>query len=92
MVLKDNNSFHSVHTSGTFALLAPFFEFPRDRRVRAGLMLWATLQGIGGGYTAAHFPFCVLMGGLLGFGMGTLIFFTLWGPSLWPDREKTQTA
>ena len=55
-------------------------------------MLWATLQGVGRVYTAAHFPFCVFMGGLLGFGMGTLIFFALWGPSLWPDREKTRTA
>lgn len=91
-VLKGNNSFPSGHTSGTFALLTPLFWFARDRRVRAGLMLWATLQGIGRVYTAAHFPFCVLMGGLLGFGMGTLIFFTLWGPSLWPDREKMETA
>ena len=91
-VLKGTNSFPSGHTSGTFALLTPLFWFARDRRVRAGLMLWATLQGVGRVYTAAHFPFCVLMGGLLGFGMGTLIFFTLWGPSLWPDQEKTQAA
>ncbi len=91
-ILHGNNSFPSGHTSGTFALLTPLFWFARDRRVRAGLMLWATLQGVGRVYTAAHFPFCVLMGGLLGFWMGTLIFFTLWGPSLWPGREKAQAA
>ena len=91
-ILRGNNSFPSGHTSGAFALLTPMFWFARDRRVRAGLMLWGTLQGVGRVYTAAHFPFCVLMGGLLGFSMGTLIFFTLWGPSLWPDREKMQTA
>ncbi len=91
-ILHGTNSFPSGHTSGTFALLTPLFWFARDRRVRAGLMLWATLQGVGRVYTAAHFPFCVFMGGLLGFGMGTLIFFALWGPSLWPDREKTRTA
>jgi membrane-associated phospholipid phosphatase len=91
-ILRGNNSFPSGHTSGAFALLTPLFWFTRDRRVRGGLMLWATLQGVGRVYTAAHFPFCVLMGGLLGFSMGTLIFFTLWGPSLWPDRERAQVA
>ncbi len=91
-VLKGNNSFPSGHTSGTFALLTPLFWFARNRKVRAGLMLWATLQGVGRVYTAAHFPFCVFMGGLLGFGMGTLIFFTLWGPSLWRGGEKTQAV
>jgi membrane-associated phospholipid phosphatase len=89
-ILRGTNSFPSGHTSGAFALLTPLFWFARDRRVRAGLILWGTLQGVGRVYTAAHFPFCVFMGGLLGFSMGTLIFFTLWGPSLWRDREKVQ--
>ncbi len=91
-ILKGNNSFPSGHTSGAFALLTPLIWFTRDRRVRAGLFLWATLQGVGRVYTAAHFPFCVLMGGLLGFGLGTLIFFTFWGPSLWPENEKMAAA
>ena len=91
-ILKGSNSFPSGHTSGAFALLTPLFWFARDRRVRAGLILWGTLQGVGRVYTAAHFPFCVFMGGLLGFGLGTLVFFTLWGPSLWPDREKAAAA
>ncbi len=91
-ILRGTNSFPSGHTSGAFALLTPLFWFTRDRRVRAGLILWGTLQGVGRVYTAAHFPFCVFMGGLLGFSMGTLVFFTLWGPSLRPDREKLGAA
>ena len=91
-VLRGANSFPSGHTSGTFALLTPLFWFSRNRKVRAGLMVWATLQGVGRVYTAAHFPFCVLMGGLLGFGLGTLIFFMLWGPRLWPKQEETAAA
>jgi membrane-associated phospholipid phosphatase len=86
-VLRGRNSFPSGHMSGTFALLTPLFWYARDRRVRAGLLTWATLQGVGRVYTAAHFPFCVLMGGILGFSVGTLVFFTLGGPSLWPRPE-----
>ncbi len=85
-LLRGNNSYPSGHASGAFALLTPLFWFARDRRVRAGLMGWAVLQGIGRVYTVAHFPFCVLMGGLLGFWMGTLVFFVLDGPSLRRDR------
>ena len=88
---RGNNSFPSGHTSGTFALLTPLFWFTRDRRVRAGLLTWATLQGFSRVYTAAHFPFCCLMGGLLGFSMGTLVFFVLGGRSLWKQPEPDLT-
>jgi len=76
-VLRGRNSFPSGHTAGTFALLTPVFWYVSDRRFRAGLMSWASLQGVARVYTAAHFPFCVLMGGLLGFTVGTLVHFTL---------------
>jgi undecaprenyl-diphosphatase len=81
-LLRGANSFPSGHTSGTFALLTPLFWFSRSRRVRAGLFGWACLQGLTRVYTAAHFPFCVFMGGVLGFGIGTLVFFTLGGTRL----------
>lgn len=77
-ILHGANSFPSGHTSGTFALLTPLFWFVRDRRIRAGLLAWATLQGVSRVYTAAHFPFCCLMGAFLGFAVGTLVFFMLW--------------
>jgi membrane-associated phospholipid phosphatase len=81
-VLRGNNSYPSGHTSSTFALLTPYFWYTRKRKVRAGLMTWCVLQGFSRVYTAAHFPFCCLMGALLGFGVGTLVFFTLGGPAL----------
>lgn len=81
-LLRGRNSFPSGHTSGTFGLLTPMFWFLRDRRARVGIFAWAALQGFSRVYTAAHFPFCCLMGGILGFSIGTLVFFTLGGPSL----------
>jgi len=81
-ILRGANSFPSGHTSGTFALLTPIFWYTRDRRVRAVLLFWCILQGFTRVYTAAHFPFCVTMGGILGFTIGTLVFFTLGGPNL----------
>ncbi len=85
--LRGANSFPSGHTSGTFALLTPLFWYVRDRRIRAGLLTWATLQGVSRVYTAAHFPFCCLMGGILGFTIGTIVFFALGGPSLRREPE-----
>lgn len=82
------NSYPSGHTSGTFALITPWFWYSRNRKIRAGLFAWATLQGVSRVYTVAHFPFCCLMGGFLSFAIGTLIFFALGGPKLWVD-EKT---
>lgn len=81
-VLRGLNSYPSGHTAGTFALLAPLFWYVRDRRIRAGLFGWGVLQGVSRVYTAAHFPFCCVMGGFLGFSAGTLVFFALGGPAL----------
>ena len=81
-LLRGKNSFPSGHTSGTFALLTPIIWYTRNRKVRAGLLGWCVLQGFTRVYTAAHFPFCCLMGGVLGFTIGTTVFFALGGPNL----------
>lgn len=91
-VLRGNNSFPSGHTSGTFSLLTPIFWYTRDRRVKGGLAGWAVLQGLTRVYTAAHFPFCCLMGGVLGFATGTLIFFIFNGPKLRHPVEPAKAA
>jgi len=80
--LHGRNSYPSGHTSGTFGLLTPLFLFIRNRKGRAALIGWGVLQGYARVYTAAHFPFCCLMGAVLGLSIGTLVFFTLGGPYL----------
>lgn len=88
-LVRGANSFPSGHTSSTFALLTPVFWFVRDRRVRLGLMTWCVLQGMSRVYTVAHFPLCCLVGGVLGFTIGTMVFFLLGGPSLRRDAVPT---
>jgi membrane-associated phospholipid phosphatase len=88
-LLRGNNSYPSGHTSGTFALLTPFFWYVRRPGARAGLLGWGVLQGLSRVYTVAHFPFDVLMGGLLGFGLGSLAFYCLGGPRLRGEAKET---
>jgi len=90
-LLRGANSFPSGHTSGTFSLITPLFWYARKRKVRAGLFTWAVLQGMSRIYTAAHFPFCCLMGGLLGFSIGTLVYFVIGGPAI-PKEDAAQPA
>jgi len=92
--LKGNSSYPSGHTSGTFALLTPLFWWVRGRRARGAIFGLCVLQGVSRIYTVAHFFTDVLMGGLLGFGTGTLVFFLLGGPALRasePDSAKATT-
>lgn len=86
--LRGASSYPSGHTSGTFALITPLFWWLRDRRMRAALLGWGVLQGVSRVYTVAHFFSDCLLGGLLGFGTGTLIFFLLNGPALRVPEES----
>jgi len=89
-VLRGSDSFPSGHTSGTFSLLTPLFWYMSDRRVRVGMMGWAGLLGFSRVYTAAHFPFCCIMAGFLGFSVGTLVFFAL--GNLFVSKSADQDA
>lgn len=90
--LRGNNSFPSGHVSGTFGLITPVFWWLRDRRARAGLLVWGGLQGVSRIYTAAHFLSDCVMGAALGFGTGTLVFFLLGGPSLRGGTPQTKAS
>ena len=88
-VLRGASSYPSGHTSGTFSLLIPIFWWLRDPRARAGVLAWCVLQGVSRVYTAAHFPIDCIMGALLGFAGGTMVFFLLGGPRLRLEKDAT---
>ena len=62
----------SGHATALFAVLTPVFWRTRDRGLRAALLSWATVHAATRLYLAAHFPFGVWMGSLLGIALGTL--------------------
>lgn len=87
--LRGASSYPSGHVSGTVSLLTPLIWWVRSRRAKAGLATWCVLQGVSRIYTAAHFFSDCVMGGLFGFGVGTLAFFLMGGPAL---RKPVESA
>jgi len=77
-VVKSSPSYISGHASSLFALLTPIVWGARKKWVKGTLVSWAILHGYTRIYTAAHFPYCVLMGSLFGFLIGTLSYWAFW--------------
>ncbi len=77
-IVRGGHSYVSGHSSSLFALLTPLFWALTNRYIRAGLLVWAALHAFTRVYVAVHFPYCCLMGSLLGFAIGTLVFHLLW--------------
>jgi membrane-associated phospholipid phosphatase len=75
-VVRGGASYISGHASSLFALLTPAMWAARRRKVKAGLAGWAAVHAYTRVYTAAHFPYCALMGSLFGFAVGTLVYFS----------------
>ncbi len=77
-VVRGGYSYISGHSSSLFALVTPLFWAVRNKWVRVGLILWAAFHAWTRVYTAAHFPYCITMGSLFGFAMGTLVYKVFW--------------
>lgn len=75
-VVRGNYSYVSGHASALFALLTPLFWALRNRWLQGAIIVVCALHGFTRIYVAAHYPYCVLMGSLLGFAIGTLVYFT----------------
>ena len=80
-------SYVSGHAAGLFALLTPLFWTTRRPGIRVALLLWGTAHAWSRVYVAAHYPYCVLMGSLLGIGIASWV---VW--SLAPTRRETPRA
>jgi undecaprenyl-diphosphatase len=72
-IVKGSYSYYSGHSSGLFAALTPLMWAVKKRSTKALLFAWAALHAFSRIYLAAHFPFCVLIGSLAGFFLGTIV-------------------
>ena len=66
-------SYVAGHSSVFFALITPMIWFVSNKQVKLYLFLWASTHAFTRVYLAAHFPYCTLMGSVLGFFMATLV-------------------
>jgi len=66
-------SYVSSHASVFFAMSTPLMWFVSKKYVKAALFIWASIHAFTRIYLAAHFPYCTLMGAVLGFSMATLV-------------------
>lgn len=77
-IVKGSPSYISGHASSLFALLTPAIWGARKRWTKGALASWATVHAYTRVYTAAHFPYCSVMGGVFGFLIGTLVYWSFW--------------
>lgn len=90
-VVRTGYSYASGHSAGLFALVTPMFWATRRTSVRVALLLWATVHSFTRVYLAAHYPFCALMGSVMGCSIGSLVFFTF-GRALVPGSPGAELS
>lgn len=84
-IVRGGNSYVSGHASSLFALTTPMALAASNPWVRGAIFAWAVLHGYTRVYTAAHYPYCALMGSFLGFAVGALIFYAFVGRRAGPE-------
>jgi len=77
-VIRGSYSYFSGHTSSFWALTMIYFWLFRSTKVRIGLVLWAMFHGFTRIYTAAHFPYCVIMATFFAIPVTSMIYYCLW--------------
>ncbi|MHA1734286.1 MAG: phosphatase PAP2 family protein [Promethearchaeota archaeon] len=66
-VTREGYSYASGHASAFFAMVTPLFWGARRVTSKVAILLYAAFHAFTRVYLAAHFPYCALMGSLLGF-------------------------
>ena len=72
-IVRTGYSYVAGHSSVFFAMITPMIWFVSNKQVKLYLFLWASVHAFTRVYLAAHFPYCALMGAVLGFSMATLV-------------------
>ena len=77
-VVRGSYSYISGHTSSFWALTMIYFWLFKSWKVRIGLVVWAAFHGFTRIYTAAHFPYCVIMATFFAVPVTSMIYYCLW--------------
>jgi membrane-associated phospholipid phosphatase len=75
--VRRRGSFPSGHAVAIAALVTPAFWIARSALARGALLAFALLCAASRVYLAAHYPSDALAGAAIGFGVGTLVVFTV---------------
>lgn len=75
--VSKRTSFPSGHAQTFFAMIGPLYWTSRRKAVRVGLLALASVHSVSRLYLVAHYPGCVLAGSAVGFGIGTLVAWSL---------------
>jgi undecaprenyl-diphosphatase len=67
-------SYYSGHSSGLFAAVTPLALASPKSKWRLTLWIWAGVHAFSRIYVAAHFPYCCLVGSMMGFLAGYVAF------------------
>ncbi len=73
-IVRGGYSYVSGHASSLFALTTPMALATSNPWIRGAIFTWAAVHAYTRVYTAAHYPYCALMGSVLGFAIGALVF------------------
>ena len=77
-VVRGSYSYISGHTSSFWAQTIIFFMLIKSLRFRIPLLLLGLFHGYTRIYTAAHFPYCVMMATFFGIAVTALIYHCFW--------------
>lgn len=77
-IVRGSYSYISGHASSFWAQTFVYILLIKSWRVRIPIVLLGLFHGYTRIYTAAHFPYCVIMATLFGISVTTLIYYCLW--------------
>lgn len=86
-IVRGGYSYVSGHASSLFALTTPMALATANPWVRGAIFGWSAVHAYTRVYTAAHYPYCSLMGSVLGFAIGALVFAAFWEKRAAPDKD-----
>ena len=72
-IVLQGNSYVAGHSAVFFGMITPMMCLASKKTVKVGLFLWASIHAFSRIYLAAHFPYCDIMGSVLGFCMAVLV-------------------